>query len=172
MKVFDKCLTYLYRSQSPIVHYFLSFRTGWKLYHFKSDHSNEYVLTDRVENIMFNCLKVCCQNNGNTWVNEGYNVFWKQVLSHIPSCLGSCINMLGRPLFWSLFCLPGLCPHRMTMPPFTWHKWSIESFMSMTAMLTICHGSVTRSQPNCRLMGDSGMALDTAFSTTINKTQN
>jgi hypothetical protein len=67
------------------------------------------------------------QNNGTTWLNEGYKVYWKQVLPHrcgsrvnyafnISSCLGLCIKILGRPLFW----IPW--PHRITMPPSTVHE--------------------------------------------------
>jgi hypothetical protein len=55
------------------------------------------------------------QSNGNPSVNEGYNVYWKQVLQYtcgsgvnsainMPSCLGSCIQMLSC----TLFCLPWL----------------------------------------------------------------
>ena len=86
------------------------------------------------------------QNKGNTWVNGGYKVYWKPGAPHrcgswvnkatnLPSCLGSFLKMLGRPLFWSLFWLPWLCPHRMTMPPSTVHEWSLNSLMSMK---TIC----------------------------------
>ena len=88
----------------------------------------------------------------------------KQLTSH--HYLRSCIKMLGRPLFW----LPWLCPYRMAMPPSPRQEWSLNGLMSMkTHAMAI---SANRSQPNWTLSEDSGAAPETAFYTTINKTQN
>ena len=98
----------------------------------------------------------CFPHRGGSWVHS---------LINIPSCLGSCIKMLGNPLFW----LPWQCPHRMTISPSTgsghWKIWWAWKQCKPYAMAI----SVTRSQPNWTLMGDSGAAPETAFSTTINK---
>ena len=70
--------------------------------------------------------------------------------------------MLGRPLFRPLFWISWLCPHRMTMVI----EWFDEHENDVMVVL------VTRSQLNWILMGDSGAAPETVFSTTINQTPN
>ena len=71
--------------------------------------------------------------------------------------------MLGRPLFW----LPWLCPHPQgrSGDVMVWWAWKRCKWYTIAI-------SVTRSQPNRTLMGDSGAVPETVFSTTINKTPN
>ena len=64
-----------------------------------------------------------------------------------------------------------LCSHKLTMTPSTGHEWSLNGLMSMKTIYAMAI-SVTRSQPNWPLMGYSVASPGTAFSTTINKTQN
>ena len=72
---------------------------------------------------------------------------WIQIQKmYIPSFLGSCIKMQGRPLFWP-------CPHWMTLLQCTGHEWSLNengvNYMPWP------------SQPSWTPMGDSGAATET-----------
>ena len=77
--------------------------------------------------------------------------------------------MMDRPLFW----LPWLCPHRMTMPPSTGHKWS-QWFDKHE--YDVNHIPWQSQSPDLNpikdFYRDSREAPETTFSTTINKTPN
>ena len=107
-----------------------------------------------------------CQNKGNTWVNEGYErrCFHTGV---VPELIKQLKHSIMLRVMYKNSQLPVILAIMARRYLSYFEKGVSKENRGFTGCVCV---SVTRSQPNWTLMGDSGAVPETVFSTTINKT--